>query len=92
MSRLRERYKILEPMKREPLTPRRALFNLTSQRFIPTIHLPFNMNNNSKTHAIVDQPSWRPKSKQWRRRNKAKAKPGALARQSALREALLAGN
>ncbi|QQR55383.1 hypothetical protein IPG41_02405 [Candidatus Peregrinibacteria bacterium] len=49
------------------------------------------MNNNSKTHNIVDQPAWRPKSKQWKRRNKAKARPGAEARYGALRAALLKG-
>ena len=50
------------------------------------------MNNNSKTHNLVDQPSWRPKAKQWKRRNKAKARTGAQARQTALREALAQGN
>ncbi len=50
------------------------------------------MNNNSKTHNHVDSDAWRPKAKQWKRRNKIKARPSAEARQEALRAALAAGN
>lgn len=50
------------------------------------------MNCNSKTHNLVDADAWRPKSKQWKRRNKTKARAGAEKRYGALRSALLAGN
>lgn len=50
------------------------------------------MNNNSKTHNLVDADAWRPKAKQWKRRNKAKARTSADARHEALRAALAKGN
>jgi hypothetical protein len=50
------------------------------------------MNCNSKTHNLVDADAWRPKSKQWRRRNKTNARVSAEKRQGALRAALAQGN
>jgi len=50
------------------------------------------MNNNSKTHGVTEGNSLRPKSKDWKRRNKTKARASSEARQSALREALAKGN
>jgi hypothetical protein len=49
-------------------------------------------DRNSHTHALVDANAWRPKSKAWKRKSKANAKPGAEARNEALRAALAAGN
>lgn len=50
------------------------------------------VNANSHTHGIVDAPAWRPKSKQWKRRNKAKLKVKAQTLQSELKAALAKGN
>ncbi|MFA5792657.1 MAG: hypothetical protein WC897_02170 [Candidatus Gracilibacteria bacterium] len=50
------------------------------------------MNNNSKTHGMVDSNGFRPKSKDWKRRNKTKARITSVARQTALKEALAKGN
>jgi hypothetical protein len=54
-------------------------------------------NRNSKTHALVDANSWRPKSGRrnpatnaYARRKRAQAK--AIIRQSKIREALAKGN
>jgi len=50
------------------------------------------MPGNSKTHALVDANAWRPKSKQWKRKNKAKARKAGQARQTALKAAFAKGN
>jgi hypothetical protein len=50
------------------------------------------MNNNSKTHNLVDADAKRPKSKQWRRRSKVKARSSAEKRHGAIRAALAQGN
>ncbi|MEK7146285.1 MAG: hypothetical protein AAB802_03820 [Patescibacteria group bacterium] len=46
------------------------------------------MDANSKTHGHVDSNATRPKSKEWKRKNKGKAKVRSEARQQALRDAL----
>ncbi|MBU0981695.1 hypothetical protein KKC94_03290 [Patescibacteria group bacterium] len=49
-------------------------------------------NRNSKTHGHADSNILRPKSKTWKRKNKAAAKTRSESRQSALKEALAKGN
>ena len=48
------------------------------------------MNNNSKTHNLVDADAKRPKSKEWKRRSKMKARASSEARHGAIRAALKA--
>ena len=50
------------------------------------------VNANSHTHGLVDAPAWRPKSKQWKRKNKANLKATAVALQDNLKAALAKGN
>lgn len=55
-------------------------------------HNKIMVNANSHTHGIVDAPSWRPKSKQWKRKNKSKLRGTAIALQDDLKAALAKGN
>ncbi|MBI4127330.1 hypothetical protein HY463_01330 [Candidatus Peregrinibacteria bacterium] len=50
------------------------------------------VNANSHTHGIVDAPAWRPKSKQWKRKNKANLRANAAALQEGVKAALAKGN
>lgn len=50
------------------------------------------VNKHSLKHGMTTANSTRPKSKLAKRRNKAKARPRAEARQNAMREALAKGN
>ena len=50
------------------------------------------MPGNSKTHGHTDSNAWRPKSKMWKRRNKANGKAKSEARQTALRDAMVKGS
>lgn len=50
------------------------------------------VNCNSHSHSLVDAPAWRPKSKQWKRRNKARAKAASVTLHEGIKAAIAQGN
>ena len=74
-----------------PLHGRSLLAPLDAKHELP-YNPPSMVNKHSLKHGMTTANGTRPKSKEWKRRNKDNARVRSAARQAAMRTALKAGN
>jgi len=83
--------KIIFYLRDLPLHGRSLLASLDSEPELP-YNPPSMVNKHSLKHGMTTANGTRPKSKDWKRRNKDNARVRSTARQAAMRTALKAGN